>query len=537
MKEKILFICGVLLFLISGAWGQFVTTSTSGDTLLHILEDGRVRVNGQVTDLSALLDLNNNSMGFLPPRMNTVQRNAISSPAEGLVIYNTDSKCIELYTGSAEGWVNTCESNQAPVANTVHFTGDMVSGSTLTGQYTYADAENDQEGGATFQWYRADTPSGSNQSAITGATSQTYNISAGEVGNYLAFGVTPGAVSGSSPGIEDMSLFSYQAVSLDPNNQVPVASQVDFSGTLIIGSVLTGSYVYSDNENDPEGNSQYQWYRADDASGTNMTAITGATSMTYTLQSEDAEKYLAFEITPVAQYGNSPGAPVLSPIRGAVLPLYANSCDGPFDYSGTITFITSTMQEYTYLDRNLGAHRRATSLSDRYAYGSLYQWGRPSDGHECITWDSAFNGTPNSGTTTTLASSDNPGHSDFILSTAAPYDWRSPQNPNLWQGVSGTNNPCPSDSRVPTQYELQKIFDSDPGSNENFVGTLKMTHAGTRDATSGDISGSGVAGYYWSSTTFNNNSRLLYISSRTHSSNSVYRATGASVRCILDGVW
>ncbi len=35
------------------------------------------------------------------------------------------------------------------------------------------------------------------------------------------------------------------------------------------------------------------------------------------------------------------------------------------------------------------------------------------------------------------------------------YDWRSPQNDNLWQGVNGINNPCPSGYRLPTEAELE----------------------------------------------------------------------------------
>ena len=37
----------------------------------------------------------------------------------------------------------------------------------------------------------------------------------------------------------------------------------------------------------------------------------------------------------------------------------------------------------------------------------------------------------------------------------SPIDWRTPQNNNLWQGVSGTNNPCPAGFRLPTETELE----------------------------------------------------------------------------------
>lgn len=58
---------------------------------------------------SALLDVESNSKGFLPPRLTTDQRNDISSPTGGLLIYNTVSNCIQYYTG--EGWFDPCCNN------------------------------------------------------------------------------------------------------------------------------------------------------------------------------------------------------------------------------------------------------------------------------------------------------------------------------------------------------------------------------------------------------------------------------------------
>ena len=85
-----------------------------------------------------------------------------------------------------------------------------------------------------------------------------------------------------------------------------------------------------------------------------------------------------------------------------------------------------------WLDRNLGATQVATSSTDADAYGDLYQWGRGTDGHE----------KRDSETTETLSSTDQPGHGDFILAPDDPFDWRDPQNDNLWQGVDGINNPA-----------------------------------------------------------------------------------------------
>lgn len=50
---------------------------------------------------SSVLELDSTAKGFLPPRMTTAQRDAISSPATGLMIFNSTNGQIELYTGSA----------------------------------------------------------------------------------------------------------------------------------------------------------------------------------------------------------------------------------------------------------------------------------------------------------------------------------------------------------------------------------------------------------------------------------------------------
>jgi len=60
-------------------------------------------------DASAVLELQSTSQGLLPPRMSTTQRDAISSPATGLTIYNTTDNCIQVYKGAANGgWYNFC---------------------------------------------------------------------------------------------------------------------------------------------------------------------------------------------------------------------------------------------------------------------------------------------------------------------------------------------------------------------------------------------------------------------------------------------
>ncbi len=63
----------------------------------------RVGIGTDTPDPSALLDLSATSQGLLPPRMTTAQRDAIPSPAAGLLVYNTTTSRHETHDGTAWG--------------------------------------------------------------------------------------------------------------------------------------------------------------------------------------------------------------------------------------------------------------------------------------------------------------------------------------------------------------------------------------------------------------------------------------------------
>lgn len=63
---------------------------------------GPVTVGGSTADGSAIVDIQSTSKGSIfAPKMNSTQRDAISSPAEGLVIYNTTDSDLNYYNGSS----------------------------------------------------------------------------------------------------------------------------------------------------------------------------------------------------------------------------------------------------------------------------------------------------------------------------------------------------------------------------------------------------------------------------------------------------
>jgi uncharacterized protein (TIGR02145 family) len=192
----------------------------------------------------------------------------------------------------------------------------------------------------------------------------------------------------------------------------------------------------------------------------------------------------------------------------------------------------------TWLNNNLGANyanttngafnpvAQASSSADVNAYGSLFQWGRYSDGHEFR----------NSGNTVGPIAA--PWTSaNFIRTSSNPYDWRTPQNSNLWQGVSGTNNPCPIGYRLPTETELnnQRLSWSQNNTLGAFASPLKLTAAGHRHYDVGLIYVVNVYSYYSNSTvSVSNSGYLRFWNMEAADMVQFYRGLGSSVRCLKD---
>jgi hypothetical protein len=213
--------------------------------------------------------------------------------------------------------------------------------------------------------------------------------------------------------------------------------------------------------------------------------------------------------------------------------------------------VTNLTTGETWLNNNLGASyanvnhpdfnplQQATSSTDNKAYGSIYQWGRYSDGHEFVKRNA---GDPHSTSGITAlnatVSTDNPPHDDFIIvSDSHPKDWRVPQNNNLWQGVNGINNPCPTGYRIPTTTELnaERLSWNSNNSTGAFASPLKFTVPGYRTINTGVLDQVGSNGYYRSSTLLGADSELLSFNGSSAAIDVRGRADGtSSIRCIKD---
>lgn len=66
-----------------------------------------INTTGNAANASAILDVSSTTQGMLIPRMTLAQRNAISSPADGLMIYQTDgSRGLYAYDATTTSWVS-----------------------------------------------------------------------------------------------------------------------------------------------------------------------------------------------------------------------------------------------------------------------------------------------------------------------------------------------------------------------------------------------------------------------------------------------
>jgi len=382
-----------------------------------------VGINEPNPDNSALMEMTSSERGLLIPRMTTVQRDAIASPAQSLLIYNITDMCLQIWEDAQwnDIWCSTpCVApaiTSHPVDVSINDGGDANYTLTATGTVTLS-----------YQW----------QESTDGGT------------------------------------------------------------------------IWSDISN----------------GGTNP-AYSGATTSSLTLTN-----------VPLT-YNTYDYQCLVTNACGNITSNFANLAVNLFLICGsptTIVDVTSAGQ--TWMDRNLGASQQAIAFDDYNAYGTLFQWGRLSDGHECITWTSSTtsDGAEQANETSTNSATDVPGHGNFILEPNSPYDWRDPQNNNLWQGVSGTNNPCPSGYRLPTETELEteRISWGTNNSAGAYGSPLKLVVAGYRNTSAGTLNSAGSDGTYWSSTVDGISARCLYFSSAGASVNGNSRANGFSVRCIKD---
>jgi hypothetical protein len=193
--------------------------------------------------------------------------------------------------------------------------------------------------------------------------------------------------------------------------------------------------------------------------------------------------------------------------------------------------ITSPTTRRIWLDRNLGASKVCTSISDADCYGYHYQYGRATDGHQLDT-SSMASYTARLATLTTV-------NSDFVLS-AEWLKYGVDNNGSLreasWSRTDG-NNTCPTGFRVPTINEFNSELVNITNVQTAFNSFLKLGGSGYRNLSNAWI-GVGSNAYIWTSTpvsdTSVDNANYIFLDRTRKTSGPTNKGHGMAIRCIKD---
>ena len=128
----------------------------------------QVGIGTTIPDTSSILDISSNSKGFLMPRLTTVERDAISLPAVGLMIYNSTLNDGQINTGTSlvPSWIGVKGQDgsmidsvtEGDIISTTSTTNLLVSGMTVspqTGTYlALFNAQHNVAGNSSFSSYQ-----------------------------------------------------------------------------------------------------------------------------------------------------------------------------------------------------------------------------------------------------------------------------------------------------------------------------------------------------------------------------------------------
>lgn len=184
-----------------------------------------------------------------------------------------------------------------PSVSNLNITGVLEVGKTLLGSFDFADNDGDSSNdvtsnASTLVWTGGGTP---------GVKSKDYLLTAVDTGKVLTFSVTAMTSAGTLGNVASITTASATGVSGGGTNPpgsitapqyVPSVSNLDISGTLEVGQVLTGSYEFADNDthNDATNNaSLLSW----SGGGT-----VGDADQNYQLTSADTGRVLTFSVIP-----------------------------------------------------------------------------------------------------------------------------------------------------------------------------------------------------------------------------------------------
>ena len=224
----LLYVLGGLLFSMQIAIAQPISDI-----------EGDVGIGTVAPDPSALLELSSTSKGFLVPRMTETERNGISNPATGLIIYNTTQSCYQFNIGSPSVPAWHCFVDADPDGN-VEILGDL---------YQTGDVILASDDGAVTE-----IGNGDGNTNIIGTGDNVTNIIGSGTGTNIIDGTTTfndsvifnGSISISGPSsIDSLTVNDLLVVNGDMffNDSVAISGPTSITGVAdaVVGNTLTGN--------------------------------------------------------------------------------------------------------------------------------------------------------------------------------------------------------------------------------------------------------------------------------------------------------
>ena len=156
--------------------------------LLAVTTYAQVGIGTQSPDNSAVLDITSTTKGLLPPRVTNVQMNAISNPAEGLMVYCTDCATKKgLYVFNGTFWQSLENSNIVSVVEVTSTTGKVWMDRNLGASRAATSSTDLDAYGDLYQWGR----NSDGHQSRTSNTAAGPVASGGEGSNFITVSSSP----------------------------------------------------------------------------------------------------------------------------------------------------------------------------------------------------------------------------------------------------------------------------------------------------------------------------------------------------------
>jgi len=236
---------------------------------LSLPSSGGVAIGSGSVAASALLDVVSTTKGSLFPRMTTTQQNAISSPATGLWIYNTDSNLFSFYNGSSWNAVGSGGGGGSGTVTSVAQSVPVqfaVSGSPVTTSGTLAITLTNSTGVSTSPIV-LQTNATVSGITLTGVTTNAAVGASKIVGTTSASAETGLSITGSGSVVESTGASVTNQISISGTNSGPTFSGTGtnsgtinggtYSGPTISAGIIASNLTYNTEALSPSGGTNF----------------------------------------------------------------------------------------------------------------------------------------------------------------------------------------------------------------------------------------------------------------------------------------